>query len=66
MDFVLWFENLQKDFDSMLDNIGCRAVALPHVEKISVKHYRDLYGEAEKRLVGEIFDKDILALGYEF
>jgi len=66
LDFILRFENLQEDFSSMLAEIGCPDITLPHIEKSNLKHYRDLYGEAEKQLVGEIFDKDISALGYVF
>jgi hypothetical protein len=66
IEYILRFENLQEELNSMLDDIGCQPISLPHTEKRSHKHYRNLYTEVEKNLVGEIFEKDITSLGYEF
>lgn len=66
IDFLLRFENLQDDFQSMLQKIGVTPVTLPHVEKRERGHYRDFYDPATKSLVEKLYRRDIKEFGYEF
>jgi len=66
IDFVMRFEHLQEEFNSMLSRIGAQHITLPRKECRPHKPYSEMYGDVEKQLVREIFHKDITAFGYEF
>ncbi|MBD2579671.1 sulfotransferase family 2 domain-containing protein [Oscillatoria sp. FACHB-1406] len=66
LDFTLRFETLQQDFSAMLNKIGASDILLPHIEKREHKHYTAMYNLKERKLVANLFKKDIYRFGYKF
>ncbi len=66
IDFILRFERLQRDFNSMLNSLGFENTPLPHIEKRDHAPYAKAYTEVSKNLVRIIFSKDISHFEYEF
>jgi hypothetical protein len=66
IDFILRFETIQKDFNTMLNYIGETEIVLPHIEKREHGYYTSLYNDKEKQLVSKLFDIDILKFSYSF
>jgi Sulfotransferase family len=65
VNHVLRFENLSDDFRKVMkdyDQLG----DLEHVNATKPVDYRTLYSERTMRIVGERFQDDIAAFGYEF
>ena len=63
--FLGRFENLENDFEIVCNKIGVN-VSLPKINSTAHKHYSEYYNEETKRIVGEIFEKDIKILGYKY
>ena len=68
VDFVMRFENLQADFDTVCQIVGKPKMILPHITKtdrLPYRHYFD--GEPEaKRLLEEHFKRDFELFGYGY
>jgi len=69
-DFIGQFENLEKDFDAVVEKIGdSRIKRIPHLMKAKSRKsrsYEEFYDERLKDLVYERYEEDVEKLGYSF
>ncbi len=65
VNFVLKFENVEKDFEEVCRKIGIKE-KLPHMNKSSRRDYKEYYDEETKRLVEGCFKEDLDFFGYSF
>ena len=66
LDFIGRFEKLQEDYNKVCSTIGCTN-KLGHKEQGEEKaNYTKFYTEDVKKVVGEVYKKDIEYFGYEF
>lgn len=67
LDFVGRFETLAADFKTIADRLGVDA-SLPHHNRTagSSSDYRSDYTDKTRRIVGEVYRKDVELFGYEF
>ena len=65
-DFIGRFENLQSDFNKVLQKVGLGKYELPHINKTRKKDYRIFYTSKTRAIVAERFKKDIEYFGYSF
>jgi hypothetical protein len=65
---ILRFENLQPSFEQMLLDLRVAHIPakLPHVNSTEHKHYRQYYNDKSRKLVEEIFHRDIETFKYTF
>lgn len=66
-DYIIRFENLEKEWKSFLSEVGVPHIPLPVVNKTEHKHYREYYtSDKSINFVKEIFQKDINYFNYKF
>jgi hypothetical protein len=66
MDFIGKFENLQKDFDYVMNRLNLPQQKLTHENCTLHKPYRDYYDDETEEVVAERYKDDINCFGYEF
>ncbi len=66
MDFVGKMEDFQKDYNNICSVIGIKPGKLKRKNRTEHPRYQELYSEEAKKLVAELYKKDIEILGYEF
>lgn len=66
MDFILRFENLQKDFDLLCDKIKIPRCDLPHTNKTKRSHYVDYYNDETREIAAERYANDINMFNYKY
>lgn len=66
LDFVLRYETMQADLSRMLRKCGQPEVVLPCVWKTYRRHYSDYYTREARRMVADMFSRDIERFGYRF
>jgi len=66
IDFVIRFENLQKEFDIVCTKISIPHQQLLHIKKTCHKHYASYYNKETREIVEQKYANDIKYLGYEF
>jgi hypothetical protein len=64
-DFIGRFENLNKDFNKICQNIGLQT-ELPYLNPSTHRKYREYYNKETKKLVSHKFSLDIDYFGYTF
>jgi hypothetical protein len=64
----LRFENLKEDFAQMLkiNNISHISSEIPHKNKTNHQFYKNYYNESSKKIIKQVFEKDIDVLKYIF
>ncbi len=67
-DFVGRYENFASDFKEICGCIGIpfKEGNIPRIKHIRDYRYQDYYGEKEKKLVANIYHKEIEHFGYSF
>ena len=65
-DMILKFECLQQDFNKLCDKIGIEKYELPHNKKSKHKHFTEYYNDETKKIVSDIYQKDVELLNYKF
>jgi hypothetical protein len=66
VDFVGRYENLEHDVNTVIQVLGLKSRALPHVNKSQHRHYSEYYTEETKGLVAERYSRDIDFFRYQF
>jgi len=66
VDYIGKFENLNEDFDYIVQHLGLKNTSLPHKNKTKHKNYREYYNDYTRKLVEEQFKEDIELFNYEF
>jgi hypothetical protein len=66
VDHILKFENLQNDFDNLLDKFGKSHIQLSFLNKTSHLNYTEYYDSETIDKVYDIYKKDVDFFGYKF
>ena len=67
IDFIIRFENLQKDFNIVCGKLKIPHHNLPHNNRSkNRKHYTEYYDDETREIVAKKFAKDIEFFGYKF
>ena len=65
IDSIGRFENYEKDAQDILNSLGIEG-AIPHSNRSTHKHYRDVYSLKTRDIVYNLFKKDIQTFDYTF
>lgn len=65
-DFIMRFENLQEDFNTVCDKIGIEHIELPVMNKSNRGDYHQYYDDETREMVYNKFKEDIDDFGYTF
>jgi len=66
MDYVGRTETLQADFDVICEKLGLPKGPLPHANPSTHRHYTNYYTPKRRKLVGDVYRRDVAVLGYSF
>lgn len=66
VDYILKFESLQNDFNSLCEKIDIVSAELPHRNKSNKKHYSFYYDDELIEIVRKKFYEEIEVFGYKF
>ena len=66
LDYIGKFENLQEDFNIICDAIGKPRSALAMSQRSKRQPYSFYYNDEKRKIVEELYAKDIEHFGYEF
>lgn len=66
VNFIGKVENLEEDFNKVIEHLELPATKLIPTNKTKKKDYREYYDEETRQIVAERFKKDIDYFGYEF
>jgi len=63
---IIHFENLECEFNKVLEKLGKKGITLPHVKKSDRGDYKNYYDEETIVIVGNWFEQDIKGFDYQF
>tara|TARA_Y100001938_G_C8099594_1_gene440605 strand:- start:1172 stop:1789 length:618 start_codon:yes stop_codon:yes gene_type:complete len=66
VDFIGRYENLQADFNTVLEELKLSPSKLPYINRSSHKDYVHYYNQESKQIIAQKYAKDIEYFGYEF
>ncbi len=66
VNFIGKFENIQNDFDSVLQKLDLPRAELPKINFTQKIDYRTCYSDTTAALIEQCFEKDIKFFGYTF
>lgn len=66
VDFIGRFENINEDYNNIMEKIGVTNLPLLHLNKFDHKDYRTYYTDKDIEKVYNMYKKDIELFGYEF
>ena len=66
MDFILRFENINKDFDEFTQKFNLPQQKFPHKNKSKHKHYTEIYNNQSIDIVSKFCKKDIEYFKYKY
>lgn len=68
INYIGRYENLQEDFNSVLEKLNLPKTTLGHANKSksSSKHYSEFYDDETRQIVEAEYSKDLLNFGYNF
>ncbi len=66
VDFLGRFENLEQDFNKVLNRLGVRVVRIPHDNQSFHRPYYEYYDDEAIGIVQSVYKRDIDMFGYEF
>lgn len=65
VNYIARLENIQNDWPRIAEIIDCEP-ELPHENRSDHRHYAEYYDEECRKIVGEIYQKDIKLFGYKY
>ena len=66
LDYVGKLESVQADMAAICDKIGIPRLHVPHVNPTRHAHHTKYYDDRSRRMVQEIYERDIEGFGYSF
>jgi hypothetical protein len=66
VDFIGKFENLDSDFQYILDKIGIQNKTIPHINKTKHRDFRSYYSDYSAQLIADFYKEDNDFFGYQF
>lgn len=66
VDFIGKLENMENDFQYVLNTIGLNDIAIPHENVSGHDHYSTYYNKKTKAIIAEKYKQDIQTFGYNF
>lgn len=66
MDFIGRFESLEADFQKVCDRLGRRDLPLPQLRPVTGQDYHEAFTAEMVDIVGDVYQRDISALSYDF
>ena len=65
VDIIIKLEEINTRIYVLEELFGCK-INLPHLNKSNHKHYNEYYNSSTKKIIEEMFEKDLKTFGYEF
>ncbi len=66
VDFLGRYENLERDFHRLRNELGLSIDSLPHLHESHHRDYKDYYSKQTRELVAQAYEKDIELFDYSF
>ena len=66
VNFVGKFENLNNDFNHVMNKIKCGHIKLPFLNKSSRKSYKEYYTEETRDMIKNYYMKDLKLFNYNY
>ena len=66
VDYLVRFENLQEDFNTLCNIIGIEKIKLPHLNQTKHKEYWEYFDTETKDIFMDKYGEDVENFGYKF